>query len=269
MVNVQEYIDKKYPAKEDKVNCRELVIAKKNENRPEGVDEVLEGSLSLKDFVNLKVLNCQGHKISELKNLCDCPKLEILRCAHNELSSLELTGLTQLKSLVCSNNYLTSLNFSGLNPNTLNFFSLYNNNLISQDLKVFEHFVNLSRLFIGNDDEEKIKRGIYNRFYGSLEPLKNLDKLKSLHISNTDIDSGSEYLPKSLDLNEIYFSTEERSGCRLRLIEKKIKLLKGELIDAQTYLDNNYPKEERANIKGLYVGGMDSGKREIKKTGLN
>jgi len=40
---------------------------------------------------------------------------------------------------------------------------------------------------------------IFNRFNGSLSPLKNLSKLKTLHIENTNIDSGLEYLPESVE----------------------------------------------------------------------
>jgi len=39
-----------------------------------------------------------------------------------------------------------------------------------------------------------------NKFFGSLEPLKNLTKLKKLDISGTDIDSGLEYLPENLKM---------------------------------------------------------------------
>src|SRR5947207_3210126 len=48
-----------------------------------------------------------------------------------------------------------------------------------------------------------MRKNIYNRFYGSLESLKDLTKLESLHISNTDISHGLEYLPKSL--KEIHY----------------------------------------------------------------
>ncbi|CAI2197598.1 3718_t:CDS:2, partial [Funneliformis geosporum] len=37
-----------------------------------------------------------------------------------------------------------------------------------------------------------------NNFFGSLEPLAGLNKLKELSIRDTDIDSGLEYLPDSL-----------------------------------------------------------------------
>jgi len=40
--------------------------------------------------------------------------------------------------------------------------------------------INLKYLYIGNDNEEKIKQDKYNRFSGSLEPLKNMNKLEDL-----------------------------------------------------------------------------------------
>ena len=63
-------------------------------------------------------------------------------------------------------------------------------------------FVNLEYLDLGNHgkySEEKINQGIYNRFAGSLEPLKDLAKLKTLGIYGTDLDDGLEYLPDSIE----------------------------------------------------------------------
>jgi len=37
-----------------------------------------------------------------------------------------------------------------------------------------------------------------NRFCGSLEPLKNMNKLETLNISDTYIEEGIEYLPESI-----------------------------------------------------------------------
>ena len=64
------------------------------------------------------------------------------------------------------------------NPEKLISIFLTNNNLSSQDLfQPFVNFVNLELLDVGNNDEKKIIQNIYNRFYGSLEYLKNLSKL--------------------------------------------------------------------------------------------
>jgi hypothetical protein len=58
-----------------------------------------------------------------------------------------------------------------------------------------------------------------NKFYGSLEPLKNLNKLKRINISNSDIDSGLESLPKNL--KEISCSNRERPESKVgKLVEQ-------------------------------------------------
>ena len=114
-------------------------------------------------------------------------KLTILDCGENKLTSLKLPILAPLKKLTCSNN-----------------------NLIEQDLSVFSRFVNLESLSIGSrSDEKKNHQNIYNRFYGSLQPLEKLSKLQYLDIRNTDLNSDIEYLPSSLDLKEFYYSSRE------------------------------------------------------------
>jgi len=79
------------------------------------------------------------------------------------------------------------------------YLNISNNNLPEQDLSVFSKFTNLELLLIGGNNEKHFKQSKYNKFKGSLEPLKNLTKLKNLYISNTDIDSGLEYLPESIE----------------------------------------------------------------------
>jgi len=67
------------------------------------------------------------------------------------------------------------------NPEKLISIFLTNNDLSSQDLSCFQpfvNFVNLELLDVGNNDEKRIFQNIYNRFYGSLEYLKNLSKLQ-------------------------------------------------------------------------------------------
>ena len=68
-----------------------------------------------------------------------------------------------------------------------------NNKLTQRDLSIFSRFTNLEVLTIGSDTDKK-----FNNFVGSLKPLQTLRNLKNLDISNTNIDSGLEYLPDSL-----------------------------------------------------------------------
>ena len=68
--------------------------------------------------------------------------------------------------------------------------------------------------------KERYKNDIYNRFSGSLEPLKNLVKLKILEISNTDIDGGLEHLPSGIE--KIVCFTEERPECKSNKIAEEM-----------------------------------------------
>jgi len=90
-----------------------------------------------------------------------------------------------------------------LNKEKLTSLYLNSNNLSTQDLNYFREFINLEDLNINN-----------NRFVGTLEPLKDLTKLRYLHIENTDLDSGLEYLPNNIAL--FYCSTVKMLGQELR-----------------------------------------------------
>ncbi|CAI2161575.1 17163_t:CDS:2 [Funneliformis geosporum] len=52
-------------------------------------------------------------------------------------------------------------------------------------------------LYLGNDIEERIEQGTYNRFYGSLVALKDLTKLAKLQIEMTKVKENFEHLPNS------------------------------------------------------------------------
>jgi Leucine-rich repeat (LRR) protein len=162
MADVQEWLDGKYP-KEIRSSITDLDISRQG----------LEGNLKLEGF----------------------SKLEILTCHSNKLTGLNLSEAIQLEEIDCSNNLLTDVIFSLQGPKNLTRIYLNNNNFPLQGLNRFRNFVNLEHLAIGNDNEKKIKQGIYNRFYGSLKPLKSLTNLECLDIEGTDVDSGLEYLP--------------------------------------------------------------------------
>ncbi|RIA80128.1 hypothetical protein C1645_745471 [Glomus cerebriforme] len=156
----QEYLDSFYPLNE-RSNVQKLYFNKIN----------LSGSLKLEGFTNLRLFRCENNQLSSL-DLRDCVNLEELGCYGNRLTSVQ---------------FLSSLP----NPEKLTELSLSNNNFPRQNLDIFSRFVNLEFLALGTiNDEEKIKQGIYNRFHGSLEPLKNL-KIREIDIQNnqlTDLD---------------------------------------------------------------------------------
>ncbi|CAI2188901.1 12744_t:CDS:2, partial [Funneliformis geosporum] len=173
-------------------------------------NESLEGTLKIEGFNNLKTFSsfpsnftklefnncpnltkifCSDGKLTDL-NITNCPQLTILQCGINQLTSLNVNGLSNLQEINCVNNKLTSLDFLDQlpSPKKLTRLFLENNNFPTQNLEIFRQFSNLTHLALYK-----------NRFYGSLEPLKDLTKLEVLTIDNTDIDSGLEYLPDSLE----------------------------------------------------------------------
>jgi len=104
-----------------------------------------------------------------------------------------------------------------LDSDKLTVLGLSNNNFLEQDLSVFSIFRQLQELYLGNYNQEKIEQGIYNKFQGSLEHLKNLINLKRLGISNTDLQEVKlEQLSKSLE--SINYSTNLRPNCQLTKI---------------------------------------------------
>ena len=64
-------------------------------------------------FSNLQRLDCFNNELTNL-NVQGLTNLLSLSCSHNELVSLNLQGLSNLQILICSYNKLTSLNLQGL-----------------------------------------------------------------------------------------------------------------------------------------------------------
>jgi len=76
-----------------------------------------------------------------------------------------------------------------------------NNNFPSQDLSLFSHFIKLEVLNLGN-----------NNFAGNLKFLKDLVNLRSLDISDTNIESGLIYLPEQLE--SLFCRAEKEARCQ-------------------------------------------------------
>jgi Leucine-rich repeat (LRR) protein len=197
MVNAQKWFDKNYPkSKREKIT--ELDISEK-ENAPN--NKKLIGTLKLEGFNSLKKLNCAGNLLVSLE-IKDLPHFTSLDCSHNKITSLNIVNCPKFESLIAFDNLLVDLTFlDNFDPKKLTVLGLGDNNLLSQDLSIFSEFTNLTKLTVHSVRENKVQQGIYNRFHGSLEPLKNFTKLEHLDISGTDIDSGLEYLP----LNKLGF----------------------------------------------------------------
>lgn len=64
-------------------------------------------------FASLQTLDCTNNQLTSL-NLSGLSNLVRLSCGDNKLTSLNFSGLTSLTHLVCYVNQLTSLNFDGL-----------------------------------------------------------------------------------------------------------------------------------------------------------
>jgi len=187
MVNAQEWLDQNYP-RVLRETISTIIIGRNNEN--------LEGELKLEGFTNLKEFECDGS---------------------NNLTNLDLSQCYNLENVWCVGSNLTSVEFLNHfpHPEKVDTIFLINNNFSATDIDFFSRFVNLECLCIGTTDINKIEQGIYNRFYGSLYSLRNLNKLKELSICSTDIDDGAEYLPDSL---ETFFCDNYRVGARVEAI---------------------------------------------------
>ncbi|MCE8163615.1 MAG: hypothetical protein I3273_05625 [Candidatus Moeniiplasma glomeromycotorum] len=220
----------KYPAEEDKKEAREkekegedlgfgLFWSVIDERKRAGADKILEGrELDLREFVNLERVKFGLFKtysfakippITKL-NLSGLANLTILDCSYSKLTSLDLSGCSSLTEFSCCESVLTSIDFLNQlpNPEKLEKLVIYDNNIEPTTLEFLRPFVNLRDCKMGEnvnkfnsfDLEHRIRHKTYNKFYGSLEPIRNLTKLEKFCIAGTDIDEGLEYLPTSLVL---------------------------------------------------------------------
>jgi len=164
--STQEWFDKKYPEERKKKEDKIIIDG-----------EGLMGELKIEGFDELKEINCFKNKLTSLK-ITNCPNVKHLNVSCNSLHDFSFLDDLEAEKL-------TSL-------------SVHSNNFKRSDLTVFSKFINLEELYLDNYDSERISSNTYNRFYGSLEPLKNLTNLRLLNISGTDVNSGLEFLPTNL-----------------------------------------------------------------------
>ncbi|CAI2196497.1 16216_t:CDS:1, partial [Funneliformis geosporum] len=121
---------------------------------------------------------------------------------------LDLTDFINLEELYCYDNQLIGIEFADSIFDKLRVLHVGNNHFFPQDLSLFSHFIRLEVLNLEN-----------NKFVGSLKVLKNLVNLRSLDISNTNVESGLIYLSDQL---ESLFCRVEK-GVRCQKITEKLK----------------------------------------------
>ncbi|WNE40705.1 MAG: Serine/threonine-protein kinase PknD [Mycoplasmataceae bacterium] len=200
MVLASEYLEKNYP--------KEGVCLIDNCNKGKKRNEIIR-------------LEISEQKLSETLDLSDFIKLEELYCSINEISKIILPTGNRLKVLDCINNRLTDFDYTNLKPESLVCLMLLNNKLLTTNIEVFSQFINLKRLEIGNG-ERWVRAGQGNKFFGSLESLRNLKWLSNLNILNTNINQGFEYLPESLEI--FNYAPIAEPDCQVREIAKEINV---------------------------------------------
>ncbi|CAI2164792.1 1556_t:CDS:2 [Funneliformis geosporum] len=202
-VNAQEWLEKNC-SKEKREQIIDLLINNKG----------LEGNLKVENFPMLKVLYSSFNPIKRL-SLINLPSLISVKSTSNgPIEEVKVNRCPNIHHFIIKNNLISSFDFNSLNPEKLTELDISNNNFPEQDLSFLALFVNLSELYIGNHNEEKVKNGTYNHFTGSLKPLKDMKKLTYLAIESTDIDRGLEFLSASVKKINCYNrGQKDNAGC--------------------------------------------------------
>jgi len=123
MTTLQEYLNQKYPTREDKERVKRIDIDDINEERKvQGIitEKLAGGALDLSEYMNVEGVNVDGYCLSlKLTKLIlgNKPKLTGLSCPRNQLTSLDLSNYPNLVALSCYNNQFSSVDFLNSLPN--------------------------------------------------------------------------------------------------------------------------------------------------------
>jgi Leucine-rich repeat (LRR) protein len=147
-------------------------------------------NLDLSGFTNLNKITIVGTELAFPLNL------------------VNLRGLVNLKVLRIPRNNLVSVDFLKWlpNPEKLEYLDISDNRIEPTTLDFLRPFVNLKECYLGEDHVNKkleecngrFSTNAYNKFYGSLEPIRDLTKLEQFCIAGTDVSWGLEYLPSKI-----------------------------------------------------------------------
>ncbi|AWI26273.1 T9SS sorting signal type C domain-containing protein [Flavobacterium pallidum] len=105
-----------------------------------GIDDVADGKVLIASAEAATTLNMSFSSITDLTGINRFINLVSLDCSYNALTSLDVSGLTQLTSLNCSENQLQSLNVTGT---ALTSLSCLSNALTTLDITALTGLVTL------------------------------------------------------------------------------------------------------------------------------
>ena len=159
-------------------------------------------------MAGVTILDVCGKKLTSLAGIEYFTGLTILYCDTNNLTSLDVTGLTNLEKLSCYGNQLTSLDVSGLaNLTTL---ECYNNNLTSLDVT---GLTNLENLYCYNNNLTELDVTGLTNLITLLCYSNNLTSLDVTTLSNLNmLKCGNQKNNITLDL---YLTSAQQSNLTL------------------------------------------------------
>ncbi|MDT7831027.1 T9SS type A sorting domain-containing protein [Flavobacteriaceae bacterium S356] len=98
----------------------------------DGVDTNNDGEIQVSEAEAITEIDVFNENISSLEGISSFINLKILRCVSNDLTTLDISGLSSLTTLDCDNNQLTSLNLTGLS--NLTSLNVNNNELAALNI---------------------------------------------------------------------------------------------------------------------------------------
>lgn len=207
-----------------------------NVSNPESLEITncpLLSEVSLELVTNLTITNCPMIRNLKIEN-CGSNKLDL--SGFSRLNKLEVKGNSSLTNLIVpssliylevdDNPLLTDLDLSGcsrlaflvqsFNPNFLKTIPNKRNlNTLVTKSKLPKRGLEFLREFI-DVEELSIEYSSDSSFSGSLEPLREMRRLKRLQVGCDDITGRLEYLPESLEVFSFNRSSESQLIEQLR-----------------------------------------------------
>lgn len=145
----------------------------------------------IQSFANLQQIYCAYNNLTSV-DVSGLTNLNYLGCYNNAITSINTTGCTVLRSLVCNDNQLTSINVSALlNLQTLNVSSNQISSLDINNLQniwtVFASFNNLTTFSVSDKNLLSTLNVSYNQL--TSVHLDNLPHLYKVNVQNNQLTS--------------------------------------------------------------------------------